>query len=218
MSRLIRRKWWSELIENYDPTTSYIYLLDFICARIERWYYLSTSTEIYNTLFRKLLTRYSQIFEEERSFSKFHTSINSSRETNFKSLLSLRREKFFDFFTLLPASEELLSGENLSPFLSNLPFIPALFPPPRPPLIFRACRVNRLLTKFFSSRKKVLVSPPAGEEEKVLPLRPPKLPWQRAENFRKNELSIGEPDKIAGDSRLCGYQRNNFTDRITASV
>lgn len=157
---------------------------------------ISTSTEIYNTLFRKLLTRYSQIFEEERSFSKFHTSINSSRETNFKSLLSLRREKFFDFFTLLPASEELLSGENLS-FLSNLPFIPALFPPPRPPLIFRACRVNRLLTKFFSSRKKVLVSPPASEEEKVLPLRPPKLPWQRAENFRKNELSIGEPDKIA---------------------
>lgn len=119
---------------------------------------ISTSTEIYNTLFRKLLTRYSQIFEEERSFSKFHTSINSSRETNFKSLLSLRREKFFDFFTLLPASEELLSGENLSPFLSNLSFIPALFPPPRPPLIFRACRVNRLLTKFFSSRKKVLVS------------------------------------------------------------
>lgn len=82
---------------------------------------------IYNTLFRKLLTRYSQIFEEERSFSKFHTSINSSRETNFKSLLSLRREKFFDFFTLLPASEELLSGISRRFFpicrLSQLSFL-----------------------------------------------------------------------------------------------
>lgn len=104
----------------YDPTTSYIYLLDICAGNIEREHYLD-STEIYNTLFRELLTRYSQIFEEERSFSKFHTLELAKRISNCchwntkNSSISSRS-----------SSEELSSRENFSPFLSNLPFILAI--------------------------------------------------------------------------------------------
>lgn len=106
----------------YDPTTSYIYLLDICAGNIEREHYLD-STEIYNTLFRELLTRYSQIFEEERSFSKFHTlelakRISNCCHWNTKNSSISSRSSF----------EELSSRENFSPFLSNLPFIPASLP------------------------------------------------------------------------------------------